>query len=164
MNHHTDCLQPRPSRCLTESLGNGKDKIIPFLLPTGSLFIRFKAEYFSRPWKKTQVFFSWGWLGFDFVKVCQGSTFLKPKGGIIGHRNPLICYLFFLTGPLLNWSIGITLDWTPFSKPITIDLTEQFDWESFRFEIASSFCEDNGRPGADSVVLLGFFVWNKPLT
>ena len=38
-----------------------------------------------------------------------------------------------------------------------VKLAGQFDWESLRREVAPSFCDDNGRPGADSRVVLGLF-------
>ena len=38
-----------------------------------------------------------------------------------------------------------------------VKLAGQFDWESLRLEVAPSFCDDNGRPGADSRVVLGLF-------
>ena len=38
-----------------------------------------------------------------------------------------------------------------------VKLAGQFDWESLRGEVAPSFCDDNGRPGADSRVVLGLF-------
>ena len=38
-----------------------------------------------------------------------------------------------------------------------VKLAGQFDWESLRREVAPSFCDDNGRPSADSRVVLGLF-------
>ena len=38
-----------------------------------------------------------------------------------------------------------------------VKLAGQFDWESLRREVAPSFYDDNGRPGADTRLILGLF-------
>ena len=36
-----------------------------------------------------------------------------------------------------------------------VQLSREFDWEEIRHEIAVNFCDTNGRPGADTRMVLG---------